>query len=178
MDFARGLSGSQHGISDCPAAREYHTGRVGAASRKAAIHDFGDGSRNAAGRCDRVSTDRSDFGGRSGRNLRRDRAFNCRGRAIMSSASICCPLILRVHTRTVAALPRSCCSPWSRNSLANAAAASEVPRTASNSGPPTTSGVLRVRVNPCNRLAVLTVSPITVNDMLCSLPTSPRTAGP
>jgi hypothetical protein len=49
---------------------------------------------------------------------------------------------------------------------------------ASTSAPPTTSGVSRVRVKPCKRLAVLTVSPITVNDRLCSLPTSPTTAGP
>ena len=50
--------------------------------------------------------------------------------------------------------------------------------TAATTASPTTSGVSRLRVSPCSRLAVLTVSPITVNEMLCSLPTSPITAGP
>ena len=42
----------------------------------------------------------------------------------------------------------------------------------------TTNGVSSSRVRLCRRLAVFTVSPITVKDSLCSLPTSPTTAGP
>ena len=53
-----------------------------------------------------------------------------------------------------------------------------VPEVRSRCYLPRLSGVLSSRVSPCSRLAVLTVSPITVNDRLCSLPTSPSTAGP
>ena len=45
-------------------------------------------------------------------------------------------------------------------------------------GSPMTRGVLRSRLRRCNRLAVFTVSPITVNDRPWLPPISPMTAGP
>src|SRR6185437_3430477 len=84
-----------------------------------------------------------------------------------------------LRTSRPAARPRSICSPPSRNCSSNELAPfDDPPRSASTSGSPTTNGVSSVRVSCCSRLAVLTMSPMTVKAMLCALPTSPSTAGP
>ena len=75
--------------------------------------------------------------------------------------------------------PRRGCSPLSSRRARSAVVAGDgAERTASTTELPTTRAHLRLRVRASNRLAVLTVSPMTANERLLSLPTSPTTAGP
>src|SRR6516225_556024 len=100
-------------------------------------------------------------------------------RALASAAAARMAPPQRVQILTAPARPLRACSPRSCKWLTSPEAILEPPELpTSTNASPTTSGVSRLRVSLCSLLAVLTVSPITVNEKLCSLPTSPSTAGP
>jgi hypothetical protein len=84
----------------------------------------------------------------------------------------------RAQIRTGSLRPRNGYSPRSLRRPTISAISAVAELAAAITGWPTTSGVYKLRVSLCNRLGVFTVSPITVNEKLCSLPISPSTAGP
>ena len=72
-----------------------------------------------------------------------------------------CQGLSQVQMRTGALLPRRDCPPWSHKAPRSSAASGDgAALMALTIAAATTSGVSRVRVSPCRRLAVLTVSPM------------------